>query len=187
MISLSIQDLKSRGLQVAQILNPLVESENGPKWDFRSKTSQVTIIAHGGKSSRLYRSRVKDSKFQTACRDCVAGYMEVWRRSSEDDRIYLLALAYLDISVRNENTKGFDEIICLHADPDANEDDESYLYKRGPHIHVSAATDPIPKSHIALELSNNDQILTSLDYFNTVFARSVTMIRDEILYRLTAN
>ncbi len=77
----------------------------------------------------------------------------------------------------------------MHCDP--NEPDDSGLlkhaiYKRGPHIHVTAADQPLPHSHIALNVTQIDNVLSSFENLSAAFGSGVVMIRDQVLDVLDA-
>lgn len=62
-------------------------------------------------------------------------------------------------------------------------DDCQGKYKRGPHLHIKAADEPIPKSHLALARGQLSEVLFSLDDLTEALGRSIQMIKDEILDR----
>lgn len=54
-------------------------------------------------------------------------------------------------------------------------------YKRGPHIHVSAAQQPLPHSHLALNAMHIDDVLKSIDSLDTAVRSGVVLLRDQVL------
>lgn len=110
-------------------------------------------------------------------------YFEVWR-SEQRATAFSLEKAYLHLDVPLPNGRGDEEALALHCDPALASTEQAYMYKRGPHFHISGNKRDISKSHIALCLTNLEQTCSDLDAFNAAFAALLKMIGDEILERL---
>jgi hypothetical protein len=111
-------------------------------------------------------------------------YFERWVPTSEKRRNYYLAQAYLHLYWRERASDAESEFLALHCDP--NEPDDIGLrkhaqYKRGPHIHVVAATQPLPHAHLALNLGHLAEVLGSVERLTTAVSSGVNLIRYQVL------
>lgn len=132
-------------------------------------------------SDRLIQSQeLNDYFFRTNSSKIRASYYEIWEPLIKGD--YFLTKAYFHL-YRTDNeylTKREDgEYILLHCDP--NDEDEHGDYKRSPHIHIENADYPINKAHIALNLSNINQILASRTELNKALKTAILMLKKQIL------
>jgi hypothetical protein len=154
--------------------------------DFRK--IQITQLNQSGKlcfviSDRMIQSQdIKEYDFQTKSKKIRASYFEVWDKLSKDT--YYLSKAYMHLHRTDDEylavrTDG--EYILLHCDP--NDNDEHGDYKRSPHLHFENAGFPINKAHIALNLSNINQLLTSRRDLNIALRSAIVMLNKQILER----
>ena len=121
--------------------------------------------------------------FQTRSNNIRGSYFEIWNQDGRDN--YYLSKAYLHLHrVDKEYIAGKPggEYILLHCDP--NDNDDHGDYKRSPHLHFENAGFPINKAHIALNMSNINQILASRDELNIALKAAVLMLNKQILERL---
>jgi hypothetical protein len=58
-------------------------------------------------------------------------------------------------------------------------------YKKGPHLHIKAATDPLPHAHFALNLGHLDAVLESIESLSEALRCGILMIKEEVLDRYT--
>jgi hypothetical protein len=101
-------------------------------------------------------------------------HYEIWVRVN--NQTFTLKNAYLQILF------GESEILSLHCDPLEPHISTVYKYKCGPHIHVKHPTnESISNAHIALNLSNFDDVTKSLQSFEKAFKAAITMIKDEFI------
>ena len=104
-------------------------------------------------------------------------YFEQWKQVSA--KKYQLERAYLNIYRRHRDTE--DEVFCLHCDPTEAISAPHGKYKRGPHIHVSEAGDPLKKAHIALDVEGVETMLRRQGALHIALESAIQMIRDEVL------
>lgn len=57
-------------------------------------------------------------------------------------------------------------------------------YKKGPHLHIKAADDPLPHAHIALNLGHLDAVLGSIGTLSEAMRCAIFMLKEEVLDRL---
>ncbi len=178
-----IEALRGRPSQVRRLLRSISSESGGPACEVRNLNRVYTLCAYGpGKAPEALR----DWRFKTPCAGFYGHYEERWRPVAVDRRSYFLERAYLMIYRRlPEPARGESEIIALHCDPNLPEESRS-VYKAVPHIHVKAADPPIPRAHLALELSQIDDLLTSHDVLMEAFRRGIDLICEEVLSRYEA-
>lgn len=199
-IKMPMRDLTSRGNDVRTMLVPIAAANQvgGPAWEFKSGSSVVVIGTHDGSPAG---SDYRHWTFSTVRPDVRAQYFERWLKFEErGQELWFLERAYLNIFKVDRTTRGLDEILCLHCDPDdapdenlKDEDLDKYqkllkqsYYKKHPHLHVVAADAPFPHAHLALHVGFMEQVLSSAGALSEVFRHAVQMIKDEVLDAMVA-
>jgi hypothetical protein len=61
---------------------------------------------------------------------------------------------------------------------------EKERYKKGPHLHIKAAEDPLPHAHFALNLGHLNDVLASVESLSDAMKDGILMLREEVLDRL---
>jgi hypothetical protein len=56
-------------------------------------------------------------------------------------------------------------------------------YKKGPHLHIKAAEDPLPHAHFALNLGHLDAVLDSVESLTEAMRFGILMLKEEVLDR----
>lgn len=177
---LEFDRLRGRGQQVLQMLQPVARTRR-IAWSPAPQRNEFVIAVHSGtKPDTLPR----DWRFTTPARRIRGSYWERWIPTNEKRTHYYLAQAYLHLYWRASAAEEERELLALHCDP--NEPDDSgqmkhAIYKRGPHIHVMTASQPIPHSHFALNVGHLSDVLASIDSLSGAVSVAVTMIRDQVL------
>lgn len=54
-------------------------------------------------------------------------------------------------------------------------------YKKGPHLHIKAADDPLPHAHFALNLGHLDAVLESIETLSEAMRCAIFMLKEEVL------
>jgi hypothetical protein len=180
-LSASIEELSPRGQRVQKLLKPLTKQNNGPAWRRISAYGDIIIATFtGSQPTSVYR----DWRFATIAQNFRGMYFERWMRIDEGNReFWYLDRAYLTLYQITDKRFGVEkEFLSLHCDP--NEPDGLHaMYKRGPHLHVSAAEEPIPHAHIALNIGYIESVLSSTETLSEAIEWSVIMISEQILVK----
>lgn len=173
------RDLTKRGAEVRRMLSPLSSDQGGPAWGRQTLRSEIYIgaFSKGSKSADI-----REWRFRTSVRGFYGNYFERWIPVAGGASEYFLDRAYLSIYFVNERaTPPEEEIVLLQCDPNVAVTDNHARYKRGPHVHVSAAKHPLPHSHIALNLTHLDETVSSIDELTKAFASGVRLVREQVL------
>ena len=109
-----------------------------------------------------------------------ASYREVWIPDPRDRRKFGLDRAYLHVFLRDESNQE-KELVLLHCDPNEPTVAPHYRYKAGPHLHLQTAEQPIPHSHIGLNMTDFPQVIASIDQLSKAIASAIVMISEQIL------
>lgn len=146
-----------------------------------SYRSVVMIGVHSGARPEF---GVADWRFSTMVRGIRGGYHERWIAVDEKRQRFYIERAYLHLYRRRADESDEAEIVAMHCDP--NEPDDSgvlrhAVYKRGPHIHVTASEQPFPHSHIALNATELDDVLSSINSLHSAVTAGVVLLRDQVL------
>jgi len=120
--------------------------------------------------------------FRTFAPDIWSQYYEFWKPFDGYSKLNLYR-AYLNILILNRETHGFDKLVSVHCDPCEEGDEPHRSYKRGPHLHVQRAEDPIPKCHFPLNLTELNRVLSSVDNITDALKSAVQILSDEVVSR----
>ena len=128
----------------------------------------------------LGRLRYREESFRTSVNSLRGRYFELWKvakgETLELDRAYFTLLR-----VKN-GLSDFKEVLCLHSDPG----DEEEL-KKGPHLHVSCAEDPIPHCHFPLDLGSLQSVLKDCESLTTAMERAIGVVARDVLPRFVTH
>jgi hypothetical protein len=180
LIQATFKEVASRGEKVRVLLEPLTPANSsGPAWEPKFVRNSYIIGTHdGARATTNYR----DWRFNTFVPKTYASYFEKWDLLSDDqlclNRAYL-SIFQLDIETRSER-----EFLCLHCDPNEPDNEPHAIYKKGPHLHIVAALNPIPRAHIPLNMVHLQTILSSIETLSEAIESAVVMLKEEILNRL---
>jgi hypothetical protein len=125
---------------------------------------------------------IDEWRFTTFVPSLRAAYRERWVPTDERGKSYYLQQGYLHLFYQSGRGEDEEEVLALHCDPNESDDQPHVLYKRGPHIHVVAAPQPLPHSHFALNLSSLDTVLSSIDNLHRAFSGAVLMLQEQVLH-----
>jgi hypothetical protein len=123
----------------------------------------------------------RDWRFATRVKGFTGSYFEVWLPISGGEYWYLLG-TYLHIYFGGSADREI-EYFALHCDPEEKPRHESGAlnYKRGPHVHVKAAREPLPKVHLPLADGNLDKVLFDTLSVTSALRRGMLMLAHEVL------
>jgi hypothetical protein len=142
------------------------------------------FAAHSGRTNP--KSHYSQWRFRTVSRDIECQYYELWKPSGQS-RVMFLDRAYLHVYRIDRAERRARQLVCIHTDPYAISSTVTSPYKQGLHLHVTEASDPIPKCHFPIILSHSDhhldELLSSSQNLTTAFGRAATMIRYELVER----
>jgi len=177
---LEFDSLRRRGQRISDMLQPLARSPRLASSPFPLRNEFIIGVHSGSRPDAPPR----EWRFTTPIRSIRGSYWERWVPTSEKRTRYYLGQAYLHLYWRAATTDDEHELLALHCDP--NEPDDfgvttQAIYKRGPHIHVMTASQPLPHSHFALNMGHLTDVLSSVESLSTAMSSAVTMIRDQVL------
>lgn len=177
-IQIESAHLSFRGKLVRKMLVPLTKRPDGPACQPKSIRRTYIIGAHDGSPPT---SDYRDWRFATCVPNYRAMYFELWREIDNInwylDRAYLSIYRIVDPHILLES-----EILCLHCDPNEPDDAPHSIYKKGPHLHILEASEPIPHSHIALQQEKHiPLVLGSVESLMEAMTWAIKMIREEVL------
>lgn len=180
-ISININNLHSRQSSIRRLLRPLRRDKK------RDVGCKIAGGKHfGGKIVAAHDGSPSDDPlnwyFKTFIEGIWGQYFELWKPYNNDAKL-LLERAYLHIFKIGTKRGSLKEFLFVHCDPNTKEEEPLAKYKKGPHLHVKAADEPLPKSHFALNMGNLDEVLTSLNSLTKAIEGAVRIISDEVLKR----
>ena len=180
-IELESSNLARRGQEISKLLRLLSRVPSGPAF---TRLATATTVIFGTYDGARVTSPYGQWRFATYRPRYRAGYYEIWNSLvSSGGKVCCLNKAYLHIYQVNPADRSETEILALHCDPEEN-GQAGAKYKRGPHLHISAAPDPFSKAHIALAVGYLSVVLKSASNLTEALGWSIQMIKDEILDRL---
>jgi hypothetical protein len=75
------------------------------------------------------------------------------------------------------------EILGIHCDPTEAGPDPQRSFKRGPHLHVKCAREPLPKSHFPFNYGHLDQVLRDCSALTKALKDAMCVVKNEVLVR----
>lgn len=183
-VELSEKNISLRGNEIQHLLRILSRVPQGPAYRRIGGSDTITFGVHEGAPSL---SGFREWRFATSFRGFWANYYEVWTSMHGEEKKYYLSKAYLTIYKKSGiQSMAEQEFICLHCDPNETDDSENgiAIYKKGPHLHIKVAQEPIPKAHLALARGHLDSVLSNATTLTEAFEWCIQMIKDEILSRV---
>lgn len=173
-------EVTKRPAKIRNLLRPIARSESGPATEMLH-LGGLWII--GTRDEAQVASNYRDWRFATRVPRYHAMYFEAWKQI--DAKRYRWQSAYLNVYKRTAGDNE-EEIICLHCDPSESAGAAHARYKRGPHLHVSAAGNPLKHAHLALHVDQVDLMLQKCQSIHEHLASGIQMIRDEVLDLLSS-
>jgi hypothetical protein len=162
-----------------ELLRPIAKAKGGPAFGTKSTSTSFTIAYRDGAPPE---SEYTSWRFLTIAPLTYAQYYERWERLN--GRAWQLERAYLHLFRPKERQREEEEYICIHCDPLTNPESPGSKYKRGLHLHCSAAGYPLKKAHFALDGGYLESMLRSSDSLNSSWAWVVALLREEVLSEL---
>ncbi|MBM3476811.1 MAG: hypothetical protein FJX75_26360 [Armatimonadetes bacterium] len=143
---------------------------------------QPAVRSPSTRSLRLVASYGDAERFPTRAKDVLASYHESWERTGggRSER-WALTEAYLHIYTVHPETGEQQAYLFVHCEPCAPDEQP---FKLGPHLHIKAAPDPLPRAHLCLFPGRNATILQDLQTLNSALADTAQMLEEEVLERL---
>jgi hypothetical protein len=177
---IDVDALCARGQEICTMLTPIAGAVR-LAYALVPHRSEIMIGVHSGARPQF---SVTDWRFSTVVRGIRAAYHERWVAVDEKRQRFYIERSYLHLYRRTDNEPDDAEIIAMHCDP--NEPDDTgvlkhAVYKRGPHIHVTASEQPFPHSHIALNATEIDDVLSSISSLHNAVTAGVILLRDQVL------
>jgi hypothetical protein len=182
MIVLSESDVAKRWNKVPRMLAPIAAANKGPRCRVFSRAAGLVVVAayEGNQSGQDYdRWRFKVRKAHVW-----GQYYELWKRVGAPESDLFLDRAYLHL-IRIDRDGTERKLLALHCDPEWS-DPVDLKYKRGPHVHVQCAQDPVPHAHLALAAEHLRHVLVNIDTLSEAFGRGVELLNTEIIRRISA-
>jgi hypothetical protein len=177
---IDVGTLSARGQEICQMLTPLA-GKIRLAYAVVLYRSEVMIGVHSGTRPEF---GVTDWRFSTMVQGIRGGYHERWIAADEKRQRFYIERAYLHLYRRRADESDETEILALHCDPNEPADSgvlKHAVYKRGPHIHVTASEQPFPHSHIALNATEIDDVLSSINSLHSAVTAGVVLLRDQVL------
>lgn len=178
-IQASLQDLARRGHEIQRLLRPISKVDTGPAYQHKASTTTFRIATHNGSPPT---SDYRAWRFDTVVPGYQGNYFEIWQQLSEERReLWCLHKAYLTIhEIVDRHARAEKEFLCLHCDPNESDGQPHADYKKGPHLHISVAPEPLCRAHIALDGGYLTNILQSVESLTNALQWAIYMLRQEI-------
>lgn len=178
-ITISIRDINTRIKDIQDILKSLGKGKNIPCQFHLPKVEGGKIIgAHSRGQDK--KSDFRQGRFRIFATPVYCQYYELWK-SQDDGRFWYLYRAYLNFFRMERSKRLLEEFISIHCDPEDDSEEPTCTYKRGPHLHVKKAIDPIPRCHFPLNLNHLEKVLSSRHSLTNAIKQAIQVICDEVI------
>lgn len=121
-------------------------------------------------------ARYRGESFRTSAPALRCSYFELWQGPAGDD--WALDRAYFTLLEVVPATRDYRDLLCIHADPAEDND-----FKRGPHLHLSCAPDPMHRCHFPLEFGFLKIVLKDCDSLTEAMKRAIDIVARDVLPR----
>ncbi|HEY3439608.1 MAG TPA: hypothetical protein VGK29_02605 [Paludibaculum sp.] len=162
------------------MLRPLVAKRTILNVEIPERTPLFVLAAMTGSGDQHHYD---DWRFNTRVAGIRAAYYERWRPVDAKRQTYSLERGYLHLFLRcgTGRDAGEEQILALHCDPNESEDAKHSPFKRGPHLHITAAGSPLCRSHIALNYSHLNDVLCSFESLCKAWDNAIELIGEQVL------
>ena len=181
-IRLSNARFSHRPEDVRRILKPLRGGEEvACEFCPGSYAGGRALAAHDG-VDREHLRNPRDVQFATLAVDIFGQYFELWT-AVDNGRSMALSQASFALYVVDRTTRSNRELISVHCEPRDNSVVPLCTYKRGPHLHVVQAEQPLPHCHWPLNFGHLDDVCSSVEKLTQALSQTMNIICHEVLRR----
>ena len=180
-IRLPEKELVRRRALIGRLLVDLrADKKHRPACDFYRgpELDRKVLAAHDG---LVGGEHYRDWMFRTGAPAVWGQYFEIWSPEDVGQRSWTLQAAYLTILEIRKS--GRTEILGIHCDPADGSSEPTRSFKRGPHLHVTCAREPLPKSHFPLNYGHLSNVLQDSAALTKAIRDAVFVVRREVLER----
>jgi hypothetical protein len=179
-VRLTTADLAQRAPRIIDLVAALVSDRAKIHVErFPNVGGYVVGVLPHGMSPALVRDP-DELRVRTVQNGTFFNYHEVWVPVRATDK-YDLNRAYLHFYIKRGVADAELQALSLHCDPALQATDASYLYRRGPHLHVGGADPSISRAHLSLCVGDTAMGGNNVGAMMTKFRRSIDMIAAEML------
>jgi hypothetical protein len=167
-----------RESEVRRLLLPLVDRDVATSAFFQPRNARVIGSFSGAQpSADDYRSW----RFRTPAPSLRGMYFERWESTDDTEEMWFLSRAYLSLYRVSKSRRVESELLSLHCDPNEVEENSHWRYKRGPHLHIGAAEQPLPHAHIALNLTDLVSVMSTSENLLSALGNAVEMLGEQVV------
>jgi hypothetical protein len=170
-------EVAKRWQRLKKVFGPI--TPNGHVETFVSPSPTQVIVG----LARHPDTNLRQLRHPTRVSNIFINYFEIWRNLEQSDR-FALDKAYFHLDTPLSAGRASEEILAIHCDALAKEGEVAFVYKRGPHLHISGNKRDISKAHIALCLSDLERTCSDMNAYWKAFTSIIKMVGDEILPQL---
>jgi len=137
------------------------------------------LASHDGESDT---SDFHSWRCRTTKKELWFTYFELWKETT-DRATWFLDRAYFHLYRADRDTRSLVQILGVHADPNCTDAMPLRLLKRGPHVHVLMAEEPLPACHFPLNFGHLQNVLSSSPRFTRAIRDAVQVLADDVIVR----
>ena len=146
-----------------------------------SRTSEVVLaVSHGRQTETDERKWNFPSKVESV----VCRYLERWLPLDATAQRFTLRNVYFYLFAQVEREADPRELLAFHWEPTRPLADGQDPDLRRPHLHLTVAPRPLPKSHFCVTLTVASRDQSSVDYLDTLVGEALRMVKVEVLDRV---
>jgi hypothetical protein len=178
---ISIRSVAERIRFIQRLFRPIRPKARGHVQDVPVRSLAVrgvgtVVSARDGETGDSHR----DWRFRTRADWLMAQYFEVWVEDSSGSAL-LMAQASLHLFSIPGPSVPEKELIALHCEPGHLGGTRTDVFKRGPHVHVSADGNRLAHAHIPLNYCDLDRALASRDSLSDALMKAVEVLETEVI------
>ena len=132
------------------------------------------------RSGEPLTSDVRRWSFPSSVDSVVCQYGEHWRPTRRDAQEFRLQSVYFHLLQHRGRDEEPKEIVAFHWHAVGDGSGYSNL----PHLHVKAATDPLPRAHFGVALTAGPAEQDSVEFLDQLLDEAISMVEAEVLKRV---
>ncbi len=123
----------------------------------------------------------RDWTFPSTVDSIVCQYRELWTPIGPTEQTYRLANIQFQLLQHRGPDESPIEIVAFHWHPATSVENGERHYNHRPHLHLSVAPDPLPKSHLGVTLAVAIDHQATVEYLDRLLDEAIGMVAVEVL------
>jgi hypothetical protein len=185
-IELSASELARRSAAIIDLMKVLLKSPiKGGKAISNTISCNAVLVDKsyilatfdGSKLNDVYR----DWRFSSYRHGFRCMYFEEWVPVDANKKAWLLKQMAFSLFRILPNIRKEVEVLAIHCEPLEPDGQQHIRYKRGLHLHVVLAQQPIPHAHFSINDGFVSNVMSNINSFSDALKSALEMVNDQVI------